>query len=772
MLSRAVRIINVSIAVLAVLIAAAVYWYAVRPLPKTSGEITVPITQPATVRRDARGVPHIEASSWQDAIFLQGYVTAQDRLWQMDVLRRFGAGELAEVFGAAAISADEHSRKMRMRAIAEIDVERMRPEERAVMVEYARGVNCFIDTHRGDYSLEFSLPGHAYDPQPWTLADSMLVGLVLFRDLTDKSKFTFDKGQLLSGGADLAKVRVLFPPIQGQYVSPGSNAWAVSGAHTADGKPIAANDPHLAYGIPGTWHLVHLTAPGLNVSGAALPGLPGVITGHNEQISWGETNLQTDSLDLYLEQIDERNGRYLFQGKLEQAQLDRQIIGVRGSKPVEVDTWVTRHGPVIIQDNGKSYSMQWTAAQGLSFPFFAINRAHTWEQFRAALTTFWGPPQNFVYADRAGNIGYQAAGRVPIRRDFDGDVPLDGSSGKFEWDGYIPFEQMPRLYNPGSGIIATANQNPFPPDFEYRVNGDFADGYRVQQIRALLSRRNKLTVSDMLAIQKDVYSAYDYFLARQVIAACAKHGGKDELMQAAVEVLKRWNGQMDKDEAAPMITELLNNQMALKLVLTLLQPAEKKAVAEKLRSEPQNSAEKTGGRPQYHIVGLAGPRIPDILPRPQVIEGLLRERPQGWVVKDDWDAWLLENLRSALDEGRRLQGSPVSRWRWGRVLKWKFAHPFGEKLWFVNRFFDLGPVEMSGAGTTVKQTTGSVGPSERMVVDLGDLDKSVQNLVMGESGFVASGHYKDQWPAYYVGKSFPMEFEHVEAKEVLRVVPQ
>lgn len=389
MLSRAIRIINVSIAVLAVLIAAAVYWYAVRPLPKTSGEITAPITQPASVKRDARGVPHIEASSWQDAIFLQGYVTAQDRLWQMDVLRRFGAGELAEVFGAAAIGADERSRKMRMRAIAETDVGRMKPEERAVMVEYARGVNHFIDTHRGDYSLEFSLPGHAYDPQSWTLADSMLVGLVLFRDLTDKSKFTFEKGQLLAGGADPTKVKVLFPATQGQYVSPGSNAWAVSGAHTEDGKPMAANDPHLAYGIPGTWHLVHMKAPGLDVSGAALPGLPGVITGHNEQIAWGETNLQTDVLDLYAEQMDERTGRYSFQGKLEQAQLDRQMIGVKGSKPVQVDTWVTRHGPVIIQENGKSYSMRWTGAEGLTFPFFTIDRARNWEQFRAALSTFW-----------------------------------------------------------------------------------------------------------------------------------------------------------------------------------------------------------------------------------------------------------------------------------------------------------------------------------------------------------------------------------------------
>ncbi len=765
---RPVRFINVTIAVLVVLAAVAVYWYAVRPLPKTSGEIVAPVKDRAAIKRDARGVPHIEASSWQDAIFLQGYVTAQDRLWQMDTLRRFGAGELAEVFGKSALPLDERSRRMQMRAIAELDARKLSPEERGVLVEYARGVNYFIDTHRGDYSLEFSLPGHAYDPQPWTVTDSMLVGLVMFRDLTDSSRFESDKGKLLASGADPVKIRTLFPAVRGQYVSPGSNAWVVSGAHVADGKPMAANDPHLAYGIPGTWHLVHLKAPGIDVSGAALPGLPCVITGHNEQIAWGVTNLEADAFDLYIEQIDERTGRYVFQGNAQQARLDRQIIGVRGGKPVQLDTWVTRHGPVILQENGKSYSMRWSAMDGFGFPFFDIDRARNWEQFRAAVNRYWGPPQNFVYADRAGNIGYQAAGRVPIRRDFDGEVPLDGASGNFEWDGYIPFEQMPSEYNPPSGIIASANQNPFPPGFAYRVDGNFSDTYRVEQIRARLHANSKLTVEDMLAIQKDVYSAYDHFLAQQVITAVEKCGSKDQMVRAAVEVLRHWNGQMDKDEAAPMMVELLNNQMGAMLVSSLTVAATNKAIREQLRSQPQNSGEKARGYMRY--AGFGG-RAPDILPRPQVIERLLRERPPGWVAKEDWDAWLFDNFKAALQEGRARQGTPVSKWKWGRLLEWNFAHPVGKELPFVERFFDIGPVEMSGSGTTVKQTTGVIGPSERMVVDFGNLDRSVQNLTTGESGFVASAHYKDQWPAYYVGKSFPMQFDHVDAKEVLRVRP-
>ena len=763
-----------SIAVLVALVAVAIYWYAFRPLPQTAGAVSAPVGAPASITRDARGVPHIEARSWQDAIFLQGYVTAQDRLWQMDTLRRFGAGELAEVFGSGALIADDRSRRMRMRALAEADVSRLTPEDRAVMVEYARGVNYFINTHRGDYSLEFALPGHAYDPRPWTLTDSMLIGLVMYRDLTDSSKFEFDKGTLLREG-DPVKVRILFPPVQGAAVSPGSNAWAVSGSHAAGGKPMAANDPHLSYGIPGTWYLIHLKAPGLNVTGASLPGLPCVVSGHNEQIAWGVTNMQVDVMDLYAEQMDERTGRYVFEGKLEQAQLDRQIIGVRDGKSVEVDIWVTRHGPIILHENGKSYAMRWSASDGFGFPFWALNRAGNWEQFRAALSSFWGPGQNFVYADRAGNVGYQATGRMPIRGDGKtpvlSDAPLDGASGAAEWTGYIPFEQMPSLYNPASGIVATANQNPFPPDFPYQVNGSFADRYRVQQIRALLQAKSKLTVDDMLRVQKDVYSAYDHFLAQQVVAVAGKRSSNDGGIREAAEVLRRWNGQMDKDEAAPMITELLGNQMGISLVVSLLQPTAMLNAAQKqLKSQPQNAVTKNGerSRPVLTSQNLA---IPDILPRPQILEWLLRTRPSGWVAKDDWNQWLLENLRQALEEGRKRQGSPVSKWKWGQMLQWNLTHPVGKQLPLVSGFFDIGPVEMSGAGTTVKQTTGTLGPSERMVVDLGNLDQSVQNLPVGESGMVASRHYKDQWQAYYTGKSFPMEFERVDAKAVLRVKP-
>jgi penicillin G amidase len=745
-LARLLRIINIGIAAIGILFISIVYWFAIRPLPRTTGEISAPISAPATIQRDARGVPHIEAASWQDAIFLQGYVTAQDRLWQMDGLRRYAAGELAEIVGPGAVPLDQRARVLRMRAMAEADVARLSAEDRDIMVQYARGVNHFIETHRGDYSLEFSIPFNSYDPRPWTLTDSMLVGLLMFRDLTDSLADDTGRGALLNLGADPAKFRILFPAIEGISVSPGSNAWAVSGAHTGSGQPMVANDPHLRYTVPGTWHLVHLKAPGLNVSGAALPGMPCVISGHNENIAWGVTNLETDVFDVYVEQIDERTGRYVFQGKVEQAQLDRQTITVKGGKPVRLNLWVTRHGPVF-SENGKSYSVRWSAAEGFGFPFFKIDQAKNWNEFRAALRSFWGPGQNFVYGDHEGNIGYQATGAVPIRRNFDGNVPLDGASGQFEWDGYIPFEQLPSVYNPASGIVATANQNPFPKDYAYRISGGFADPYRVQQIRARLTAKAKLTVDDMLDTQKDVYSAYDFFLAKQAVASYAKLSSpaKNALLKPAVELLGKWNGQMEASQSAPAIAELLSNALRLSL-LKLLVPKAKE--------------------------------LPDVLPRPQVVETLLRGRPVGWVPNDNWDEWLISALSRALDQGRARLGSTVAEWRWGFLLHWKFEHPVIKRLppveWFFNATYqrNSGPFEMSGSATTVKQTTPTLGPSERMVVDMGDLDHSVQNLVLGESGFVSSSHFEDQWPAYYYGKSFPMQFNHVDGKDVLKVKAQ
>ncbi len=742
---RVVKYFNIVILAVLAAAAAGVYWLAYRPLPQTSGTLHAPVAGRAAIVRDALGVPHITAASIDDALFLQGYATAQDRLWQMDGLRRLAAGRLSEVFGPAMLEADREARRLRMDRIAESDAQNLAPQDRAVLAAYARGVNFFIETHRGNLPVEFSLL--RYDPQPWSVKDSVLIGLYICRGLTTSWREELQKAALLANG-DREKVEFLYPVRAGNEIQPGSNAWVLAGKRTASGRPLLANDPHLEYSMPGLWHMVHLKAPGLNVAGVALPGLPCVILGHNDRIGWGATNIQFDVQDLYIEKLDPQTGRYIFEGKPEQARLERELIPVRGAPPEPYTAWVTRHGPVF-REGGRYLALRWAAADGgFGFPFLDVNRARNFQEFTAALARYPGPGQNFVYADVDGNIGYQATGRLPIRKSYDGTVPVDGSTGEHEWQGYIPFDQLPRVYNPPSGIIVTANQNPFPATYSYRVSGNFASGYRAAQVYDLLEKRNGWQVDDMVRIQKDVYSGFNHFLARQVVSAYDRRGVSSPGLAEPVAILRSWNGQMEAGPP-PVVTTLVFQHL-------------KKAVAE--RASPGKGLDYDIPLPvEVDSVQLA----------PAAIEKLLRERPKGWFA--DYDQLLLAAFLDAVAEGRRSQGRDVTKWSWGKYNQLRLAHPIGSRIPYVGRFvakyFDIGPVTQSGSSTSVKQASHRLGPSMRMALDFADLDRSKMNLLTGESGQVLSSHYKDQFEAWYYGRTFPMQFGKVESKSTLAVVP-
>jgi penicillin amidase len=732
---KILKYINLSIAVLLLAGVIVVYWIAYRPLPQVSGSISAPISQQATIVRDALGVPHITAGTWEDAIFLQGFVTAQDRLWQMDAMRRAAAGDLSEVFGTVGLEADRDARRFRFRRIAEAHYRALPASDRAVLVAYARGVNFFIETHRGSLPLEFTL--NHYEPRPWSAVDSILAGLQMFRTLTFSWRDKTQKQAMLEGG-DPAKVNFLFPSRTGSEIQPGSNAWAIAGTHTASGKPILASDPHLEFSAPAIWYTVHLKAPGLNVIGVSLPGVPCIVIGHNNRIAWGMTNLHYDVQDLYIETFDPQSGRYRFHGQTEQARLEHETIAIKGQRAETHTQWVTRHGPLARYDDKRYISLRWTAAEpgGFQFPFLDIDRAGNWAEFTTALKRFPGPGQNFVYADVDGNIGYQAAGMLPIRRNYDGDVPVDGSSGDFEWDGFIPFEQLPASYNPASGMIVTANQNPFPPDYPFRVHGSFAPHYRSSQIRALLSRHDRWKPADMLAIQKDVYSAFSNYLAHRVVEACDRRHVTNPDLTEAIAALRGWNGQMEKDLAAPMVVSL---------------------VYQHLRREVANVASP----------GKGG--VYDIQMAPSVLQKIVESGGNGWF--KDLDQTLVRCLSDGVAEGARSQGGSVRRWRYGRYNELTIRHPIGNNIPVFGRFFNIGPIEMSGSSTTVKQTTRRLGPSMRFVADLSNWDQSLHNLTIGESGQILSSHYKDQWNSYYSGTSFPMQFDKVDAKATLICTP-
>ncbi len=733
-LGRAVLYVNLAIAALLVAALAAVWWFAYRPLPRRSGSLTAALNGRASIAWDGAGVPHIRAATLEDAWFAQGYATAQERLWQMDALRRLAAGDLAEITGRPGLESDREARRLRLRRIAEEAAAVASPEDLAPLAAYARGVNAFIRGHLDRLPLEFSLLG--YHPRPWSVVDSILVGLQMFRSLTGTWRSDLARRAMLASG-DRAKVETLFPARSGGEVQPGSNAWALAGRRTAAGKPILANDMHLDYSLPNIWFVVRLQAPGLDVAGVSLPGAPGVIAGHNDRIAWGVTNLGFDVQDLYIEQFDDRTGRYLYRGAVEQARREREIIRVKDAPAYEMTNWVTRHGPLLVSEGNERMSLRWAGAdpRAFAYPFPEINRARDWRQFTAALARLSGPACNFVYADVDGNIGHQVAGRLPIRRNFDGEVPVDGSSGNYEWEGWIPFAELPSAFNPPGGVIVTANQNPFPAGYPYRVNGAFASHYRERQIRRLLESRTGWRAEQMAAVQKDVYCAFSHFLARRIVAAW-DHDRSRPAVREAVELLRAWNGQMEKDLAAPLVATLAYRHLRRML---------SRAAAPK---GPAWSAPMA----------------------PAVIENLLRERPAVWF--DDWDAQLLAALESGLDEGRRMQGGNIARWRYGRYFQLHIRHPVTSRVPLAGRYFDIGPVPASGSVNSVKQTTARMGPSMRMSAQVGDWDRTILTLPIGQSGHALSRHYRDQWESFYTGGNRALPFLQFPAGPALLLEPR
>ncbi len=733
--ARSIRYANYAIVLLLAAGLGVVAWFGWRPLPKRSGSLQAAVSKPVSVSFDALGVPHIRAATLEDALFVQGYVTAQDRLFQMDLLRRFTAGELAEVFGPAALEADRDSRRLRLRRIAEDAYTHLPPADRAAFAAYTRGVNAFIASHLDNLPLEFTLAG--YQPRPWSVVDSLLVCLSMFRDLTTTWKDEVVKRTMLAAG-DPAKVNFLFPIRSGAEPQPGSNAWAIAGSRTASGKPLLSNDMHLAMSIPGIWYMTQIEAPGLDVAGVALPGAPGIIVGHNQRIAWGITNLGFDVQDLYVEKFDDRTGRYLFHGQVEQARAEREIIRVKGQRPTEMATWITRDGPIFYSEGKERMALRWVVAETglIQYPVLDIDRAQNWQQFTAALARFPGPGSNFVYADVDGNIGYHAAGKLPIRHGYAGDVPVDGSSGNFEWAGFIPFDQLPSAFNPPSGLIATANQNPFPPDYPYPVNGSFAAPYRARQIRDRISARKGWRTGDLLAVQKDIYDGFRAFLARQLVAAYEKRHAHNPALDPAVALLKQWNGQMDQDLAAPFLVSLAYQHL--------------------LNSIAESAAPGKGPLYSNQLATT-------------VVERLLRERPAGWF--DDYDQLLLRTLADAVEEGKRLQGNDIRRWKYGQWLQVRLNHPVIHQVPVIGPYFDIGPVALSGSSTTVKQTTRTLAPSMRMNADAGDWSRSLLNILTGQSGQVLSSHYMDEWKPWYYATSFPMQFQQVKAVSTLEFRP-
>ena len=762
-------------------------------LPKLDGTVKVEgLRAPVTVVRDEHGVPSITAQSLDDLFFAQGYVTAQDRLWQMDMMRRFAAGEMAAALGPDYVKVDREQRTLGLREVAERSLEQASPEERAQLEDYARGVNAYIAEHH--YGLPLEMRVLRYFPRAWTAEDSLLVGASMaeelnhgtYKDDLNREKILARLGPELTSdlyvessqrdvvpGHDLDEIEpsavapdteqqmakepvvarherrrhrraeLVRPPLQAPMpamesrtmppmldrVRAGSNNWVISGAHTESGRPLLANDMHLPHHIPNTWYEAHLTCGDFDVAGVTLPGAPWVIVGHNRRIAWGFTNVGPDVEDVFVENFNAQ-GEYQTPEGWKKPEVRHEVIHVKRGRDVEMDVLVTRHGPIIskeMKDEGRQLSLKWAIYDtGLSLPFYAVNNAQNWEQFRAAFAGYNGPGQNAVYADVDGNIGYQATGRVPIRAAGDGSLPVSGADDAHEWTGYIPFEEMPSVYNPPSGIIATANGRITADGYKYSITKEWESPYRTERIYRVLRQDKKFTAADMLALQTDVQSDLDKFVAQRMVYAVDQTPDASARVKSAADILRHFDGKIEMDSAGAAIEQ----RARLWLTETLLKS-------------------KLGDDAELYRWFM----------KTVWLENTIAFQPARWLPGEykSWDALLAAAVEAAANDPQAPRD--LANWKYGDFATVQIAHPIFGKVPWLKKYASTPRLPQSGNGVTVKQVGGLFAPSERFTADFGDLDQSTLNIVNGQSGNLFSPYFNDQFDAWYRGTTFGLPFK-------------
>ncbi len=791
MLRRVLRYVFLALLLIVLVAFASGWWIVHRALPQLDGTASLPgLKAEVTVNRDAWGIPHIQANSLEDLAAAQGYVMAQDRLWQMDVLRRVATGELSEIFGPRTLALDREYRTLGLRIAAEREAGLADPELRAMLQAYARGVNRYIEERRGKLPWEFV--ALRYEPQRWRPADSLLIFGYMYRVLANSWQSELARAQVTARvGVERAKelyavdspldhyivgesaagpksspARKTPPPrdpgaanwAENTTAAPllweaaqailqsfdeqiraafGSNHWVVNGTHTASGKPLLANDTHLQLGMPCIWYIVHLTVPGWSVKGFALPGAPLVIIGHNDRIAWGFTNNGADVQDLYIEKFNPANPHeYLVNGKYVPAKVRTERIRVRGRSDELLEVVVTRHGPIVHRESGQAYALRWTATEpgGMPASYSLAGRAQNWAEFRDLLRRVPGPAQNAVYADVDGNIGYLVAARIPMRKCDTarntvpcGTVPMPGDTDDFEWTGYIPFDELPQVLNPPGGVIATANARVVGPAYPHYLTERWVSPYRTERIYELLAEKGKLRPEDFIAIQTDIVSLPHRFLAGQLVRASQSAQAQEPRAHELLARLRGWNGIASTSSVEMSFVEYTRRA----LMRNLLRPY--------LGADVPLY--------QWWRDGV-------------FLENVLRERPARWLPKgfSTYDALLIASADQAV---RALEtdthSAEISRWRWGQFLQLEMLHPLGQTGW-LRGLLGIGPIEQPGAANTVKQTGKSFGPAMRFVADLSNWDNSLMNVTTGESGQWGSPHYKDQFPIWFEGRGLPAAF--------------
>ena len=822
-------------------VCAGVYFYLRQSLPLVEGTIGVPgLSGPVDIVRDQDDIPHIFAATKADALFGLGYAHAQDRLWQMEFQRRIGFGRLSEIFGEATLPDDRFLRTIGFGRAARSAWERLPADARRQIDAYVSGVNAFIGTHRGrQLPPEFSLL--QFEPAPWTGPDVLVWAKMMAWDLSENYRFEMMRHDL-AARVGVSRMKELLPPypadglnilsnsfvgqgihsLVGQVFRPpappalpapvwsdafdrgvdrpeslvrafllgnrveslGSNNWVVDGTLTASGKPLLANDPHLATHMPSLWYLAHMSAGDFDVIGATLPGIPAVAIGRNRFIAWGETNAAADVEDLYRERIDANTGTAEYRGTQEPIRVIRETIAVKGAAPVGVDVRITRHGPMLsdaINANNAAatpetkgpdlepLAFRWTALDDEDqtiVAFLKINEARNWTDFTDALRLFATPSQNFVYADVNGHIGYYAPGRIPIRASGDGTMATDGWTGETEWAGWIPFNELPHALDPPEHFIVTANNRPMPLGYPHFIADEYPEPYRAQRITDLIRGRTKLTPDDFRAIQADTVSLHAQTLVPLLLAHAHPQGAAD---RQAVEILKGWNFDARADSAASAIFQAWFFQL------------EPTIVGDEL-GEPTNRT--YDGRFSYIT------RFVTVLLSPQpAVASRVSRTGTDWCddVRTAAHETCDDAVTKALHDGVvRLSaelGSGMTRWRWDSVHRAIFPHQGLDAVALLRPLLsrsmpnggdwstvDVGPVDADHPFNQIAI------PGYRQIVDLSPANDNRFLDAVGQSGHFLSTHYADSLQDWREVRHRKMRMDRADIEKgetgTLRLVPK
>jgi len=743
----------------------------------TDGELTAPgLAAPVRVRRDAWGVPYIEAETLDDLWFAQGFVTAGERLFQLDLLLRAATGRLSEVFAERTLAEDRFARTVGLHRAGAHVAAGWDDTDRAMHGRFREGVAAWIARMPAppvEYTLLDLRPDLPDDEASWAAAFAFLAW-----GLSGNWDQELLRAWIRERAGDDA-VRVLLPPLPAdppvvaagaldgaifdalpRPKAQGSNDWVVAPSRTATGGALLANDPHLLALQPGAWIELHLSAPGYLARGVALMFSPGILLGTTDHHAWGVTNVSGDVQDLYVERLNEDRTAAEFEGAWEPLTVHREEIVVRGEdEPHLLEVRETRHGPILdtfpsgVIDaeqvelpSDATYALRWSGREVGIHPSLTLRAAQatSFEAFRAAALGLECPGQNVVYADVDGTIGYACTGRFPIRRGGDGTAPVPGWTAEHEWDGWIPAEELPWATDPERGFLATANNRIHDDAYPHMIGNDFHTPFRVRRIVEILQANDRCTVDDMVRLQLDTVS----LPAREALPLLTALEAHNEAARDALDLLRGWDGDMVADSAPAAIFNVWSRQIARRVL------------------EPRLGEELFG---HYHA--WREPFQCQALPR------LLRE-PDGWLD----DELLRAALDAAIDELRETCGDDPAAWRWGTIHRLRLAHPLAA-IPGLEPLFLAADVELGGDEQTVMQAgfdgrqgyPAAVIPSWRAVYDLADLDRSVGVMPAGVSGNPASPHWNDQTGPWLGGVPHPLPFSAaaIDAAAVgdLRLLP-